>query len=96
MAINIKCNHKFIDSNFCLKCGWSPEDKNMKFNPLDGDRAKNAYIKQKSEKECAAILAAFNLGANDRKDGLNNSNPFSKSRDLNRYVGYENGYNNKK
>jgi len=34
----------------------------MKFNPLDGDRAKDAYIKEKSEKECAAI----NIGKTDK------------------------------
>ncbi len=67
----------------------------MKFNPLDGDRAKNQHIKEKSEKECALILAAFNLGKTDKNSGLKNLNPFSKSRDLNRYVAYENGYKNK-
>lgn len=24
-ASTAKCDHKFIDSNRCLKCGWSPE-----------------------------------------------------------------------
>ena len=67
----------------------------MKFNPLDGDRARDAYFKQESEEECALILSAFYLGGNDRKDGLKNSNPFSKSRDLNRYTAYENGYKGK-
>lgn len=20
-----RCDHKFVDSNFCLKCGWNPD-----------------------------------------------------------------------
>ncbi len=64
----------------------------MKYNPLDGDRAKDAYYKEQSEKECALILDAFNLGKSDKLTNLNNLNPFSKVRDLNRYTAYENGY----
>ena len=26
LAARIKCDHKFIDSNTCIKCGWNPED----------------------------------------------------------------------
>ncbi len=64
----------------------------MKFNPLDGDRAKDAYAKQQSATECALILAAFELGRLDKEQKLKNANPFSKKRDLNRYTAYENGY----
>lgn len=24
------CDHKFIDSNICLKCGWNPKEKETK------------------------------------------------------------------
>lgn len=31
----MSCDHKFVDSNRCLKCGWSPdEDKTNKAIPV--------------------------------------------------------------
>ena len=31
------CDHKFIDSKFCLKCGWTPSDLPTEFLPEDLD-----------------------------------------------------------
>lgn len=29
-----RCDHKFVDSNTCLKCGWQPVEL---INPIEGE-----------------------------------------------------------
>lgn len=34
----MSCNHKFIDSNACVKCGWKQPDLNVRFEFKRGAR----------------------------------------------------------
>ena len=62
----------------------------MKFNPLDGDRVKDAYLKQKTNKECESLLKIFKKAKRDRLDGKEYKNNF---KDTLKRLAYKNGYN---
>ena len=60
--------------------------------PPLSDHEKDAIDEAKGKKIAAEILVAYKFGQTDKLNKLNNLNPYSRSRDYNRYLAYENGY----
>lgn len=68
----------------------------MNPNPLDGDRAAEAYDEAQGKQECKRILDAFHQGQIDCLIGRRYANPFHKSKERFRHTAYRNGYYGKR
>lgn len=67
----------------------------MKFKPPISDHEKDALVAAKSKKYCAEIMEAFRMGKTDKANKLKDLNPYSKSKQTDKYIAYENGYKGK-
>jgi hypothetical protein len=68
----------------------------MNPNPLDGDRAADAYDEAEGVKQTNRILDAFHKGQIDSLVGKKYFNPFNKKKQWYKFIAYRNGYYGKR
>ena len=68
------------------------DKKDMKYNPLDGDRAAEEYDRIKGKLFSALILYIYFTGQRNAENKIKYKNPYNKNKEQTKYLAYRNGY----